>query len=131
MPRPLYCYVLKFLSHAPSPLCLSLCPSFDESERDEVKMTVRACTSDPVRACHVAYHVISITCKTNERCLQVWHQSQIIIQQSPMTILTMILAGIFSHKNEALFCYAQEWIYAIGLWGAAMLWCGLMGVTLV
>jgi hypothetical protein len=34
-----------------------------------------------------------------------------ITQQSPITILPMFLAGIFSHKNEAVLCWAPEGFY--------------------
>jgi hypothetical protein len=38
---------------------------------------------------------------------------------------------VVSNNNEAVFCWAQEGFYGFSLWEAAMLWGGLMGVTLV
>jgi hypothetical protein len=49
----------------------------------------------------------------------------------PITTLPMFLAGIFSHKNEAVFCWVREGFYGFGLWEAPMLWGEVIGVTLV
>jgi hypothetical protein len=39
-----------------------------------------------------------------------------IIQQSSITILSMLLAGEFPHDIEAVFCGVQEGFYGFGLW---------------
>ncbi len=68
-----------------------------------------------------------------------------IIQQSPITILRMFLAGEFvPHKIEAVFCWVRFpytleavfcWVwggfYGFRLWEGKMLWVQVMGVTLV
>jgi hypothetical protein len=57
-----------------------------------------------------------------------------IIQQSPITILPMFLAGELPelpHKIEAVFGWVQWGFYGFGLWEVKMLWVRVMGVTLV
>ncbi len=51
-----------------------------------------------------------------------------IIQQSPILILSMFLAGGLSHKIEAFFAGR---FYGFGLWGVATLWGRVLGVKLV
>jgi hypothetical protein len=52
------------------------------------------------------------------------------IQQSPITILPMFLAGE-SPIRLGLFSAGFEGFYGFGLWEVKMLWVQLMGVTLV
>jgi hypothetical protein len=53
-----------------------------------------------------------------------------IIQQSPITILPMFLAGEFPHKIEAVFLLdLRGFFYGFGLWEVEMLRVQVMGVT--
>jgi hypothetical protein len=55
-----------------------------------------------------------------------------IIQESPITILSMFFAGeLFPHKIEAVFCWVEGGFYGFGLWEVKMLWLWVKGVTLV
>jgi hypothetical protein len=54
-----------------------------------------------------------------------------IIQQSPITILPLFLAGEFPHKIEAVFLLGSRGFYGFGLWKVEMLWVRGTGGTLV
>jgi hypothetical protein len=43
----------------------------------------------------------------------------------------MFLAGEFSYKIEAVFCWVRRGFYGFGSWEVKMLWVRVMGVTLV